>query len=1123
MSYQSHNPRRRILCVNLRNLRLACSNANRFEPQITQTSAEKTQVPKSGNAPGPLRYWNRFVTTAPHVPSLMWFSRGIALLFLLSVSVCARTAASQERAPDYDSDILPILANQCFECHGPDEDTRQADLRLDTRSGVFSKVDDNAVVQPGDPSASELFRRITSRDDDRMPPADTHKRLTDTQIKAIESWIENGASWKQHWSLVPPDRSRVPAIDAPGATNAIDLFVRNRLRQHGLRPSPEADKQTLIRRVTIDLTGLPPTPAAIDAFLADDSPAAYDRLVDRLLASPRFGERMAVPWLDAARYADTHGYLFDTERSMWRWRDWVIKALNDNQPFDQFTIEQLAGDLLPSPTTAQQIATGFNRNHLINNEAGAIPAEYLVENIVDRVNTTATVWMGLSLACCQCHDHKYDPFTQREYYQLYAFFNTLPELGLDGLNANAKPLLKAPTALDLDDLASLKNSVADAEQRMQSLGPKIEAGQTAWEDSFTKETTAAAKGLVGHWPLDNACDDANQTDPPTVFEAAEAAYGPGILGQGASLEGLAYLNAADRFNFAASDSFSIAVWVRPNTKTGRLSVVSRMQNAEQLFRGYALQLVAGLPAFFLIHSFPDDMIQVQGKTALEPDQWHHLTVTYDGSGKAAGVKLYLNGEFQKPGIVIDKLASPITTKSPFWIGNGHPGAKFKGLIDELRVYQRPLAAEDIQQLPGLSIQSLLAIDPDQRNDEQARRVRRFYLQHHAPPTWRKPFESLDQFKQQLVIRERSIPTVMVMKEAAKKRETHVLMRGAYNHPGDKVAPATPAALPAFDSEWPKNRLGLARWLTDPRHPLTARVTVNRFWQLYFGQGLVTTSEDFGVQGQRPSHPELLNWLAREFIESGWDVKSLHKLIVTSATYRQSSKVTPRLRGDDPQNRLLARGPRHRLTAEQIRDQALSVSGLLVGTIGGPSVRPYQLEGLWREVAFDFSGANLTAQIYKPDTGAKLYRRSLYTFWKRTAPPPAMLLFNAPDRERCVVQRVQTSTPLQALVLMNDPTFIEASRKLAERIMNEIDAGPSERIVRAFRLATGRRPSQQEVQWLLKLYKRQHQRFVDNPSLSKQLLEVGASQPQSDLNPEQLAALTIVANVILNLDETISTR
>ena len=662
---------------------------------------------------------------------------------------------------DFGSQVLPVLASQCFECHGPDARSRSTDLRLDTQQGVLGTgASGTGVVKPGDPSGSELFRRIASNGDTRMPPPDSGKRLSPEQVKVLERWIEQGARWKPHWSLTTLRRPNVPQLPSHLETdNPIDAFIREALQRHGLAPAPEADRRTLIRRATQDLTGLPPTLAEVDAFVADRSPNAYERLVDRLLASPRYGERMAVPWLDAARYADTHGYLFDTQRSMWRWRDWVIDSFNRGQPFDEFTIEQLAGDLLPNPTPAQRIATGFNRNHLINNEAGAIAAEYLVENVVDRVNTTATVWMGLSFACCRCHDHKYDPFTQREYYQFYAFFNTVPERGLDGFNSNAQPVMPAPTPRDRRQLDELRRRAAEADKRMATLSAEIKAGQATWEASRQVQNETPSTGLIAYWPFDESPRDAarNKSPAPTVFAAAPAAYGEGILGEAASLDGLAYVDAGDRLGFAVEDAFSVSAWIRPTTKQGRQSVFSRMKNAKSLFRGYTLQTFAGVPSFLLIHRFPDNMIQVQGKEVLEPNRWHHVAVTYDGSRKAAGTKLYLNGDLQKPGVVVDKLSGPIATESRFWIGNGHPGAKLKGLIDDVRVYDRALTAEEVARLPGLSIDSLLAVPPNRRNEEQSRRVRQHFLMHEAPAQWRKSYESLIELRDQTIARERAIP------------------------------------------------------------------------------------------------------------------------------------------------------------------------------------------------------------------------------------------------------------------------------------------------------------------------------------------------------------------------------
>lgn len=1033
-------------------------------------------------------------------------------------------AGEREPTSEFTRDILPILAEHCYGCHGPDADARQVDLRLDIPDGAFAqRRDGRRVLVPGRSLESELWQRVSSTDPEhRMPPADSGATLTTVQLERIRTWIDQGAHWQPHWAFQPPRAASLPPVRDPQAVRSPpDAFVVAGLEARDLRPASAADPRTLLRRLTLGLTGLPPSPQDVEAFVTDSAPDAFERVVDRLLAAPQYGERMAIDWLDAARYADTHGYLFDTERSMWRWRDWVIEAFNHNLPFDQFTIEQLAGDLLPNATRQQQIASGFHRNHIINNEAGATPEEYLVENVLDRVNTTATVWMGLTLQCCQCHDHKYDPLTQREFYELYAFFNNVPELGLDGLNSNARPVMDAPTDRDREELAQLQRQVDEAEQSMQSLDVQISRGQTEWEASTPQADEQPQLGRIGHWRFDGRVDDSDPARDQSVFEAAAASYADGVLGSALTLDGLGYLNAGDRFAFQRTDAFTLAAWVRPAKKDGRLTILSRMDDADALFRGYALQLVNGEPALFVVNRFPDNLLQVQSKQALEPNQWSHVAATYDGSGKTAGVKLFVNGELQSPGLQLDTLTEDIATRRPFWIGNGHPAAKFNGLIDEVQIFERVLSAEEIGRLPGLSIASLVAVPPDQRNAEQQRRVREHYLEHHAPMAWREAYQAVAQKRKEQDTRRRTVPTVMVMQERGETRETRVLLRGAYNKPGEPVSPGTPAVLSAWNRELPQNRLGLARWLVRPEHPLTARVIVNRIWQMHFGSGLVRTTEDFGVRGEPPSHPELLDWLAVDLVRGDWDLKALQRRIVTSATYRQSSQASPELWELDPENRLLARGARQRLPAELIRDQALAMSGLLTRRIGGPSVKPYQPDGLWREVAFDFSGGNLSAQVYQQDAGEDLFRRGLYTFWKRTSPPPTMLLFDAPDRERCVVRRDRTNTPLQALALMNDPSFVEASRKLAERILDVGGVGPAGRIEYAFLVATARLPTIEELQPLLEILGEQQARFAADPNLAEALLSVGRSPRNTSLKRHELAAYTIVAQVILTLDETIT--
>ena len=1053
------------------------------------------------------------------------------LLLLTAVTGGLSPVASQAAEPPpaaqdrirFNRDIRPILADNCFECHGPDQAKRQADLRLDQVESAYADRNGRHAIVPRDSKTSELVRRVLSDDpDSRMPAVDSGRTLTRRERDLLVRWIDQGGGYEPHWSFVAPRRPRLPAVSQAGwPENPIDHFILARLEQSGLRPSSRASRERLIRRVTLDLTGLPPTIAEVDAFLADTSPEAWPRVVDRLLASPRYGERMALEWLDAARYADTHGYLFDTERSMWRWRDQLIDSLNRNQPFDQFTIEQLAGDLLPNATLEQKIASGFNRNHIINNEAGATPAEYFVENILDRVNTTSTVWMGLTVACAQCHDHKYDPVSQREYYQLYAFFNNVPEVGLDGFNANAKPLITAPTPDQLARQTRLERQLKAAEEAFAPVKKQMREARRKWEKDFQQPVEPPKDGLAIHLPCDEELKNLAAPGRAAEFKDGMAAHEEGLFGKAVSLDGQRFVDLGDSGNFGEGDAFTLSAWVYSTNIAGRRSIFSRMEPPEVGFRGYTLQLIAGAPALFLVNQFPENLMQVQAKKAIEPHQWHHIAAVFDGSGKAAGVKLFVDGEVQKIGITIDKLNGGFDTEKPLLLGNGYPAAKFVGRLDEARVYDRALCEDEIAKIPGLSIHSHLVVEPDKRTSEQTQRIRNYYLEHAAPKQWREPYEQVVMLRESKKAATRNLPTVMVMGELEKLRETRMLARGAWNQPGETVTLGTPSFLPPMAEGLPKNRLGLARWLTDPRHPLTARVTVNRIWQMYFGTGLVRTSEDFGVQGEWPSHPELLDWLATEFIASGWNVKALHRLIVTSATYQQSSRVTGELLEADPENRLLARGPRHRLAAELIRDQALAVSGLLVDHLGGPSVRPYQPPGLWKEVAFDVTGKALTAQVYQPDKGEALYRRSMYTFWKRTSPPPTMLLFDAPVRDRCVVRRERTSTPLQALVLMNDPTYVEASRKLAERLIHEGGRTPRERIAFGFRLVTSRAPSSREVALLTGLLDEQFARLKEDAKAAEKLLSVGESPRDESLPSHELAAYTVIASVLLNLDETIT--
>jgi hypothetical protein len=1029
----------------------------------------------------------------------------IKVLLFLALIAPLSTLCAAEPLPDtieFNRDIRPILSDHCFQCHGPDKAKRKADLRLDTESGALG---DAQIIVPGEPDKSELVRRITAaKERERMPPVKFARKLSERQIELLRHWIAQGAKWQPHWSFLPPKRPPLPRVrNAAWTRNGIDSFILERLEGEGLQPSPEADRITLLRRVTLDLTGLPPTPAEVDAFLNDSSPGVYEKVVDRLLASPRFGERMAVPWLNAARYADTNGYQSDGERSMWRWRDWVIDAFNRNMPFDQFTVEQLAGDMLPGVTLDQQIASGFNRNHRGNAEGGIIPEEYAVEYVVDRVDTTATVWLGLTMGCARCHDHNFDPIKQKEFYRLFAYFNNVPERGKAIKYGNSPPIIQAPTYEQLQQEKELDERLASAERRFKRLQGRIDAAQREWEKSFDRGQPvewSIAEGLLARYPFDgNANKDGVQT------------FTEGRLGRAGEFDGKCFHNAGDVAGFGYYSRFSCTAWIRPKAQGG--TILSRMVDAPQA-AGYSIRLEDGKVHVDLVVRWLDDAVRVHTERSLPADHWCHVVVTYDGSRVADGIKVYVDGRPEKLVVDLDDLNQNFQSKQPLRIGAGHgPAGRFHGAIDDVRIYDRVRSAEDAGILATTdSINDLVAVPVDKRTPLQALKLRRYFLDNQAPPDIRharEQYQKMARQKKQLV---ESFPTTMVMREMPVPRDTFVLIRGEYDKHGEKVSPGIPQSLPPLPPNLPNNRLGLARWLVDPANPLTARVAVNRYWQMLFGTGLVKTAEDFGSQGEWPTHPELLDWLATEFVHTGWNVKAILRTLVTCATYRQSSKLTSELLQRDPENRLLARGPRFRLTAEVVRDQALFASGLLVEKLGGPSVKTYQPAGLWRELA---------DTEYKPDTGANLYRRSLYTFWKRTVAPPDMIAFDAAGRETCIVRPSRTNTPLQALTLMNDVPFVEASRVLAQRVLTAGGQTPEQRLTLMFRLLTARTPRPVELKILQANLGQHRMRYRADRQAAMKLVRVGESKSDEGLDVAELAAYTAVANLILNLDETIT--
>ena len=1033
--------------------------------------------------------------------SLTYFALGMA---------GAKCAAAANAPVSFQRDIRPMLSDMCFKCHGPDEETREAKLRFDTRDGAMRVREGFAAIVPGKPEESELILRISSSDpDERMPPVEKHPQpLTPKQIELFRQWIAQGASWDEHWSFKAPVSAPVPAMNAALGLvrNPIDNFVGAWLAHEKLKFAPEAAKATLIRRVTFDLTGLPPTLEEIDAFLSDKSADAYDRLVGRLLQSPRFGERMAQDWLDLARYADTNGYFTDTNRQIWPWRDWVINAFNRNMPFDQFTVEQLAGDLIPQPSLEQRIATGFNRNSMTNNESGSIDEEFRVEFVADRLQTTGTVWLGVTVGCARCHDHKYDPISQKEFYQLFAFFNNSTEKGLVEAQ-DPPPVLDVATGRQQMELAELTASRRAAEASFAQLAETMREPMAVWEKGAADELAPPQDKLALHVGF--------EPEATGVEEKGSFKYGTGLVGEAASFDGMQHLEAPADLALGADQPWSIGIWVKP---TGSLSGVLGKIEPQGERRGFEIVWKKGRFLVNLVSKWGVDAIEVLTRDATRSNDWQQVIVSYDGSRKSSGMRIYVDGVSLPLNIVRDTLTGPTDNHEPWRIGRRDSGLGFYGQLDELRLLRRAVDDSAAQAWYWSDrLRGSLALAPEKRDERKKQWLSDYYVSRHGSGSIRDAHQAMSFARKAEAAYRGRLPKTLVMQDLPEPRPTHLLKRGQYDQPGEAVHADVPASLPPFAADFPRNRLGLARWLTAPNHPLTARVEVNRLWQQCFGEGLVRTINDFGSQGEPPTHPELLDWLAVQFVKGGWDMKAMLRLIVTSATYRQDSVPAADLLARDPDNRLLARGPRFRVPAEMIRDQALAASGLLVERIGGPSVKPYQPPGLWEAVTYD-------AEVsYEQDPGEGLWRRSLYTFWKRQVPPPGMLTFDGPTRETCVVSRPRTNTPMQALVMLNDETYVEAARALAALTLANGGKSTTDRLTFAFRRATSRAPEKSELAILQGLYDRQRKRFAANARGAKELVSVGVSRFGRERDPVELAAWTAVAQTLVNLDETITRR
>lgn len=1052
---------------------------------------------------------------------------------------------SAEDTIDFNRDVRPIISDKCFHCHGPDADNQKSEFRLDTRESAIADLGGLFGIVPGNLEESDLHWRIWDDfEEDRMPPVDSKLSLTDQEKKTLDRWIEQGAPYDEHWSFKPIERPGMPELSKANdawATNEIDRFIAARLEAEPLSPSQSADKETLIRRVTLDLTGLPPSIEEVDAFLADHSSRAWERVIDRLLASPHYGERMSLVWLDAARYADSGGYQNDILRSQWPWRDWVIDAYNANMPFDQFAIEQLAGDLMEDPTSDQILATAFNRNHRINNEGGIIPEEFLVEYVADRVETTSTVFLGLTMACARCHDHKYDPLTQADFYSLFGFFNNIDENGKDG-NIAPVPNMNYYNGGSAAEHEAHQQALAEVKREMKDFLASSEDRFSKWIGALEIEHSKRLHSL-------------RSMESPSIhlpFEAVERQQTAEI----ASKRNARLSNRNRRYEFLEETEYGNALKIDPSTyaqlgnphpkgfysKSPRSWLV-RFRSPknfagsegpllalvqEEVTRGYRLILEqTGDPkryraSFQIIDDASEKrVVEVVSKSVFEKGAWAQLGVVWDGSGKASGVSLYLNGESMETETLLDGLRGDFDSTGNLLVGARSArdaqdtlrDATFRsGLIEDVRIYDHALSPTEMRLLCE-SDSKLTLLSNGAPASREALKVQWFKETPEAQRLSRlqaRRERELDTFEDTHVVQ------VSIMEERDEPRSAYLLNRGAYDQPDTSrnLDPRVPEALPPMDASLPRNRLGLAQWLVDPANPLTARVTVNRYWQMYFGVGLVETPEDFGSQGALPSHPQLLDWLASEFRDSDWDIKAMQKRIVMSATYRQSSRITEGILEKDPKNRLYARGPRIRLYGQALRDQALAISGLLAPRIGGPPVMPYQPEGLWEEVS---------AKGYKyiVGTGDDLYRRSMYTFWRRTVPPPSMMNFDNASREICSVEYNSTNTPLQALNLLNDPQFFEAARGLAQRMI--LEGGPSldRRIDYGHRLALARPPGDEVLDILASSYAKHFQFYRSSPERTQSLLSVGASKPDPSIDPPALAAMTMIANTLLNLDETVT--
>jgi hypothetical protein len=1065
-----------------------------------------------------------------HPQQFVCFLLTLPVACLFPLHCCAGSA---DDTVDFNRDVRPILANHCWSCHGRDEASRKAGL--DTREAALAAGDSGQpALVPGQPAASALLQRIHATDSDEiMPPPEFRKPLSDRQKSVLQNWIRQGAHYADHWAFIPPQRPPLPAVRPSNwPVSEVDLFVLHRLQQEGLQPAAPAPPLMWLRRASLDLTGISPSPAEQQQFLDEVRQqgllTAKSLAADRMLQSDRCAERLAMQWLDAARYADTNGYNNDEMRTMWPWRDWVIEAFRSGMPWDQFLIEQLAGDLLPEATVSQKVATGFIRNHVLTTEGGVIEDEYHWEYVADRIHTTSTVFLGLSLQCARCHDHKYDPFSQRDYYRLAGFFNNVPDRIVSYSQGRmAEPLLKVPSKAQTAELEQLAQRETELQNLLAARTTAVAADADAWAAGLSEQQLAEMElaGLAHTFSLDEADGDFRDShgrSAPAVLHGSRSSV-PGHSGNALQFSGSTWLAAPDVGDFEADQPFTAAAWIRTAAGSGG-TVFSRMDDAAA-YRGYDFIVEGGrLNAHFVDH-WPDKGCKVSTAAVLKPQQWHHVTLVWQGSRRAAGIRIYVDGVPQTLQVDNDgEVAGSLRTAKPFHIGRRQNSVPFTGTIDDVRIFSRALSDDDVRRLADgktlSGIREIVLTAAARRSAEQSAELQRFWVEHidTESRSWRTELAAIGPRRAAI---EQQIPQTMVMQEQTPRRPSYILNRGQYDQRGEQVTAGIPAVFAATlntidtgAAQTEPTRLDFARWLVSPQNPLTARVAVNRWWEMLFGTGLVETTEDFGIQGALPSHPELLDWLACELQSSGWNQKHMLKSMVLSATYGQTSDVSPELLERDPRNLLLARSSRMRLPAEMLRDNALAASVLLNPAIGGPSAKPWQPEGLWEDVSVE------RREKYQPDPGDGIYRRSMYTFWKRTCPPPAMTVFDAPDRETCLVRRSRTNTPLQALVLLNDPTYVEAARKLAERVLLA-NTDDSARIDLAVRIVLARPPGPAEQQELRQLVDVGRKHFAAEPAAAAELRKVGRAVADPRIPDDELAAWSSAMSVLLNLDEAIT--